>query len=105
MVRGRGYARSLADLENIVVAGGENGAPIRIKDIGQVAFGPELRRGVSDLDGTGEAVSGIVIMPATGARAYPPAVARNPTSLEARRMLQAARSALDFPQAAYRRQA
>ncbi len=62
MVRGRGYARSLADLENIVVAGGENGAPIRIKDIGQVAFGPELRRGVSDLDGTGEAVSGIVIM-------------------------------------------
>jgi Cu(I)/Ag(I) efflux system membrane protein CusA/SilA len=62
MVRGRGYARSLADFENIVVAGGENGAPIRIKDVGQVTEGPDLRRGVSDLDGRGEAVSGIVIM-------------------------------------------
>ena len=62
MVRGRGYARSVADLEAIVLAGGENGSPIRIKDVGEVALGPELRRGVSDLDGRGEAVSGIVIM-------------------------------------------
>jgi len=62
MVRGRGYARSVQDFENIVVAPSENGTPIRVKDVGQVALGPDLRRGVSDLDGTGEAVSGIVIM-------------------------------------------
>ena len=62
MVRGRGYAKSLADIENVVVAASENGSPIRVKDIGQVALGPDLRRGVADLDGTGEAVSGIVVM-------------------------------------------
>jgi Cu(I)/Ag(I) efflux system membrane protein CusA/SilA len=62
MVRGRGYARSVRDIENIVLAASESGTPIRIKDVGQVVLGPDLRRGVSDLDGTGEAVSGIVIM-------------------------------------------
>src|SRR6266542_998602 len=62
MVRGRGYARSVGDLENIVLTASESGTPIRIKDVGQVVLGPDLRRGVSDLDGTGEAVSGIVIM-------------------------------------------
>jgi copper/silver efflux system protein len=62
MVRGRGYAKSVADLESIVVAASENGTPIRVKDIGQVTLGPDIRRGVSDLDGTGEAVSGIIVM-------------------------------------------
>ena len=62
MVRGRGYVRSARDIENIVLAGGEQGTPIRIRDIGQVVLGPDLRRGASDLDGEGEAVSGIVIM-------------------------------------------
>jgi len=62
MIRGRGYARSIPELENIVVAASESGTPIRIKDIGQVVRGPDLRRGSSDLDGTGEAVSGLVIM-------------------------------------------
>ncbi len=62
MVRGRGYARSVADLENVVVFASENGTPIRVKDIGQVTLGPDVRRGVSDLDGTGEAVSGIIVM-------------------------------------------
>jgi Cu(I)/Ag(I) efflux system membrane protein CusA/SilA len=62
MVRGRGYARSIADFESIVVTASETGTPIRVRDIGQVVLGPDLRRGVSDLDGTGEAVSGIVIM-------------------------------------------
>ncbi|MBK9519418.1 MAG: efflux RND transporter permease subunit [Anaeromyxobacter sp.] len=61
MVRGRGYARSVQDFEDLVV-GGERGAPIRVKDVGQVVVGPELRRGVVDLDGTGDAVSGIVVM-------------------------------------------
>ncbi|MEW5745478.1 MAG: CusA/CzcA family heavy metal efflux RND transporter [Nitrospirota bacterium] len=62
MVRGRGYATSLADIENTVLVTSENGTPIRVKDIGQVALGPDLRRGLSDLDGEGEAVSGIVVM-------------------------------------------
>ena len=46
MVRGRGYARSLQDFENIVLSASEDGTPIRIKDIGQVVLGPDLRRGV-----------------------------------------------------------
>jgi Cu(I)/Ag(I) efflux system membrane protein CusA/SilA len=62
MIRGRGYARSVADFESIVVSASESGTPIRIRDIGQVTVGPDLRRGVSDLDGTGEAVSGIIVM-------------------------------------------
>ena len=62
MVRGRGYARSVRDFENIVLAGSETGTPVRVKDVGQVVLGPELRRGASDLDGNGEVVSGIVIM-------------------------------------------
>jgi Cu(I)/Ag(I) efflux system membrane protein CusA/SilA len=62
MVRGRGYAQSIADFESIVVSASESGTPIRVRDIGQVVLGPELRRGVSDLDGTGEAVSGIIVM-------------------------------------------
>ena len=62
MVRGRGYARSIQDFEEIVVSASETGTPIRIKDIGTVVIGPDWRRGASDLDGTGEAVSGIVIM-------------------------------------------
>ena len=62
MVRGRGYAKSVADFENIVVSASESGTPIRIRDIGHVTIGPDLRRGVADLDGTGEVVSGIVVM-------------------------------------------
>jgi Cu(I)/Ag(I) efflux system membrane protein CusA/SilA len=62
MVRGRGYARSLQDFENIVLTASEDGTPIRVKDIGQVIKGPDYRRGVIDLDGTGEVVSGIVVM-------------------------------------------
>jgi Cu(I)/Ag(I) efflux system membrane protein CusA/SilA len=62
MIRGRGYARSVADIENIVLTASESGTPIRIRDVGQVVLGPDLRRGVSDLDGTGEAVAGIVVM-------------------------------------------
>jgi copper/silver efflux system protein len=62
MVRGRGYAKSIADIENVVVSASENGSPIHVKDIARVAIGPDLRRGVSDLDGSGEAVSGIIVM-------------------------------------------
>ena len=62
MVRGRGYAQSVTDFENILLATSDSGTPIRVKDIGQVSIGPDLRRGVTDLDGTGEVVSGIVVM-------------------------------------------
>jgi Cu(I)/Ag(I) efflux system membrane protein CusA/SilA len=62
MVRGRGYARSVKDFEEIVVAASETGTPIRVKDLGTVVLGPDIRRGASDLDGKGEVVSGIVIM-------------------------------------------
>jgi copper/silver efflux system protein len=62
MVRGRGYANSISDFEEIAVSASEDGTPIRIRDLGQVVLGPDLRRGVSDLNGTGEAVSGIVVM-------------------------------------------
>jgi Cu(I)/Ag(I) efflux system membrane protein CusA/SilA len=61
-IRGRGYIRSVQDLENIAVTASDTGTPIRVKDIGQVVLGPDLRRGVSDLNGKGDAVSGIVIM-------------------------------------------
>ena len=62
MVRGHGYLKSRGDLENIVLAAGEQGTPIRIKDVGDVVLGPDQRRGAADLDGTGDVVSGIVIM-------------------------------------------
>ncbi|MBI4778026.1 efflux RND transporter permease subunit, partial [Candidatus Desantisbacteria bacterium] len=61
MIRGRGYARSITDIENIVVKS-KAGIPLRIKDIALVEFGPEIRRGVGDLDGIGETVSGIIVM-------------------------------------------
>ncbi len=62
MVRGRGYAKSTADIEKIPVAASANGVPVRVGDLGVVTLGPDLRRGVTDLDGRGEAVSGIVVM-------------------------------------------
>jgi Cu(I)/Ag(I) efflux system membrane protein CusA/SilA len=63
MVRGRGYARSMDDLRRIVVGGNpRSGIPITVKDIGQVTLGPDIRRGVADLDGKGDVVGGVVIM-------------------------------------------
>ncbi|MBN2034203.1 MAG: efflux RND transporter permease subunit [Deltaproteobacteria bacterium] len=61
-VRGRGYVTGVEDIENIAVSVSDSGTPICIKDIGQVVLGPDIRRGVADLDGTGDVVSGIVIM-------------------------------------------
>jgi Cu(I)/Ag(I) efflux system membrane protein CusA/SilA len=62
MVRGRGYATSLEDFGSIVLSATEDGTPIRVSDIGEVTLGPDYRRGVADLDGTGDVVSGIIIM-------------------------------------------
>ncbi len=62
MVRGRGYVRSKEDLEKVVLKTDEKGTPVLLRDVGDVSLGPELRRGVSDLDGMGDAVGGIVVM-------------------------------------------
>jgi Cu(I)/Ag(I) efflux system membrane protein CusA/SilA len=62
MVRGRGYAGSKEDLEQIVLKTDARGTPVLVRDVGAVALGPEMRRGVSDLDGRGDTVGGIVVM-------------------------------------------
>ncbi|MEW5976187.1 MAG: efflux RND transporter permease subunit [Acidobacteriota bacterium] len=62
MVRGRGYIRSEADLEQVVLATDRMGTPILLRDVARVSQGPELRRGVTDLDGNGDVVGGIVVM-------------------------------------------
>jgi Cu(I)/Ag(I) efflux system membrane protein CusA/SilA len=62
MVRGRGYIQSIQDIENIAVGVDERGTPIRIKDVAEVQIGPELRRGIAELDGEGEVAGGVVIM-------------------------------------------
>ncbi len=62
MVRGRGYAKSVDDIEKIVVGTDNKGTPILVKHVGTVALGPDIRRGVADLDGGGDVVTGTVIM-------------------------------------------
>jgi len=61
MVRGRGYVKSVADLEKLVLKT-ENGTPVTIKDVATVVLGPEMRRGVTDYNGEGDVVGGIVVM-------------------------------------------
>ena len=61
MIRGRGYIQSTKDIEAIAV-GGERGTPVLVRDIGSVTVGPDMRRGIAELNGTGEVVSGIVVM-------------------------------------------
>lgn len=61
MVRGRGYVKSTQDIENLVLRS-EGGTPVLVKDVARVALGPELRRGIADLDGQGDVVGGIVVM-------------------------------------------
>ncbi len=62
MVRGRGYARAVEDFEGIVLKTGPGGVPVRLRDVARVEVGPEIRRGVSDLNGLGDTVGGIVVM-------------------------------------------
>ena len=62
-VRGRGYIRALDDLRSVAVgADPRSGTPIRLGDLGTVSFGPDIRRGLAELDGEGEAVGGTVVM-------------------------------------------
>jgi copper/silver efflux system protein len=62
VLRGRGYVKDRHDLEQSVVAVGAGGTPVRLGDIAAVQYGPEIRRGAADWNGTGEAVGGIVVM-------------------------------------------
>ena len=62
MVRGRGYAKSVEDIGNIVLLNTEGGVPVRVKDVGNVVLGPDIRRGIADWNGEGDVVSGIVVM-------------------------------------------
>ncbi len=61
-VRGLGYVSRVDDIESVVVGTGPGGVPIRVRDIGRVTLGPEIRRGIADLDGKGEVVGGLVVM-------------------------------------------
>lgn len=62
MVRGLGYIRSVADLNTIPLGVDVNGTPIRLQDVAHIQLGPELRRGLVELNGEGEVVGGVVIM-------------------------------------------
>lgn len=62
MVRGRGYAKSVEDIGNIVLLSSQDGVPVRVKDVGTVVLGPDIRRGIADWNGEGDVVSGIIVM-------------------------------------------
>ena len=62
MVRGLGLIRSVADIENIALGVNPRGTPMRVKDVAHVTIGPELRRGLAEMNGEGETVGGIVVM-------------------------------------------
>ena len=62
MIRGRGYIKGMEDIEAIAVGSDGAGTPILVRDIGEVRLGPEIRRGLTDLDGKGEVASGIVVI-------------------------------------------
>ena len=62
MVRGLGYIQSTQDIEQIVVGSDMRGTPILLRDLAEVKLGPEMRRGLAELNGEGEVVGGIVVM-------------------------------------------
>jgi len=62
MVRGHGYLKSEADLEQVVLKTDSLGTPVLLRDVARVERGPEIRRGVADLDGMGDVVGGIIVM-------------------------------------------
>src|SRR5437870_4239425 len=61
MIRGRGYVKSIKDLDSIGV-GMNGGTPITLGNVSQISVGPDMRRGLAELDGNGEVVGGVVIM-------------------------------------------
>ncbi len=61
-VRGRGYVRALEDLRSVPLRVDENGVSVRLADVARIQLGPDMRRGLVELDGEGEVVGGIVVM-------------------------------------------
>ena len=62
MVRGLGYIQNVADIEQVSLGSRPDGTPILVKDVGRVHLGPEMRRGVADLNGEGDVAGGIVVI-------------------------------------------
>ena len=62
MVRATGYIDALDDLKHIPLGVNERGTPILLKDVAQIRLGPQLRRGIAELDGEGEVVGGVIVM-------------------------------------------
>jgi len=62
MVRGRGYIQKVADLEQVLVGTDGQGTPILLRDVARVHLGPDIRRGIAELNGRGEVVGGIVVV-------------------------------------------
>jgi len=62
MIRAKGYVKSISDLENTVLETDGAGTPILVKNVATVSEGPDIRRGVADLDGQGDTVGGIIVM-------------------------------------------
>jgi len=61
MVRGRGYLRNTDDLGNVVLKADANGTPVLLKDVARIQLGPDERRGIAEMNGTGEVVGGIAL--------------------------------------------
>jgi Cu(I)/Ag(I) efflux system membrane protein CusA/SilA len=62
MVRATGYVKGIGDLERIPVMATKDGTPVLLRDVAEVRIGPEMRRGIGELDGEGEAVGGVIVM-------------------------------------------
>jgi Cu(I)/Ag(I) efflux system membrane protein CusA/SilA len=62
ILRVKGYITSLDDLKKISVGIGDKGVPILLRDVANIQFGPDMRRGIADLNGDGETVGGIVVV-------------------------------------------
>jgi Cu(I)/Ag(I) efflux system membrane protein CusA/SilA len=61
-IRGLGYYRGVGDIAAVAVGVGRDGTPVRVGDVADVTIGPDLRLGIAELDGRGEAVGGVVVM-------------------------------------------
>ncbi len=62
MIRAEGYMKSIKDIEQVPLGLGKNGTPILLQDVADVQLGPQMRRGITELNGEGEVVGGIVVM-------------------------------------------
>ena len=62
MVRGHGYVKDVGDLEQVALGARPDGTPILVRDVARVHLGPEIRRGVADINGEGDAAAGIVVI-------------------------------------------